>query len=135
MAPQRRRRSGAQRIAAILDTPQTDLNRAMATTGKGFFASETNPDAQPSRATYRGIRVVRAEYQSMSRRIANIETARKEAKADVLDALKRFDSSLAAFAKALPSDHTEAGAAALDRAAREAKSATADLKTARGKLS
>jgi len=134
MARRRRRRSGAQRIAAILGAPQTDINRAMTTTGKGFFASESNPDKPPSRATYRGMRVVRAEYQSMRRRISDIETSREEAKADVLDALERFDSALAAFAKALPDENTDDGVAALARAGRKAKRASADLENARGRL-
>jgi len=134
MARRRRRKSGARRIADILDTPQTDLNRAMRSAGKGFFVSEENPEAGLSRGTYRGIRVVRAEYQSMRRRIRRIETGREDAKADVLDALKRFDSALAAYSKALPQGNTDAGVAALVTAARRAKRASADLEKARGLL-
>lgn len=130
----RRRKSGARRIADILDTPQTDLNRAMATTGKGFFVSAQNPEAALGRGTYRGIRVVRAEYQSMRRRIQEIETGREEAKADVLDALTRFDSALGAYAKALPEGNRGEGAAALVKAAGRAKRASADLEKARGRL-
>ncbi len=130
----RRGKSGARRIADILDTPQTDLNRAMATAGKGFFVSAQDPDASVSRGTYRGIRVVRAEYQSMRRRIREIETGREDAKADVLDALTRFDSALGAYAKALPAGNGGDGAAALGKAASKAKRASADLEKARGKL-
>ena len=128
------RRSGAQRIAAILDEPQTDINRAMTRVGKRLYASKSNPDKPPSRSTYRGIRVVRAEYQSMRRRIRNIETSRGDAKADVLDALKRYDRALAAFAKALPKENSDDGVAALARAGRKARRASRDLEKARGRL-
>jgi hypothetical protein len=130
----RRRRSGARRIADILDTPQTDLNRAIATAGRGLFPSAQNPEEALSRGTYRGISVVRAEYQSMRRRIKEIDTGRQDAKADVLDALTRFDSALGAYAKALPSGNRGDGATALVKAAGRARRASADLEKARGRL-
>ena len=64
----------------------------------------------------------------MRRRIREIETGREDAKADVLDALTRFDSALGAYAKALPAGNGGDGAAALGKAASKAKRASADLR-------
>lgn len=126
-------KSGAQKIAEILDDPDSDLTKAMTTVGKGFFA-DADRAATPKKSTYRALRTVRAHYQGMSRRIDKIDTGRKEAKKDVLDALKRFDSSLGAYAQALPDDGTTDGVAKLRSAARKAATASSDLEKARSKL-
>jgi hypothetical protein len=127
-------KSGAQKIAAILDDPDKDLTKAMTTVGKGFFA-DPNQSVAPKKATIKAIGTVRAHYQSMGRRIDKVETSRKEAKKDVLDALKRFEASLSSFAKALPDEATADGEAKLKSAARKAVTASSDLEKARAKLS
>lgn len=127
-------KSGAQKIAKILDDPDKDLTKAMTTVGKSFFV-DPNKSAAPTKSTIKAIGTVRANYQSMGRRIEKIETPRKEAKKDVLDALKRFDSSLSSYAKALPEEGTPAGEAKLKSAAGKAVTASSDLEKARSKLS
>ena len=126
-------KSGARKIADILDDPDKDLTKAMTTVGKGFF-EDANQSATVKKSSIKAIGTVRAHYQSMSRRIDKITTPRKEAKSDVLDALKRFDSSLKAYAKALPEEGSADGVAKLRTAARKAATASSDLEKARSKL-
>ncbi len=127
-------KSGAQRIGAILDAPDSELNAQIARAGKGFFASDSNAEARPSRGTVSALRSTRAQYRDMRDRIAKIETSRKDAKKDVLDALDRYVAALGAFSRALPSHATDSGVEAMSSAARKAKSAASDLEKARKKL-
>ena len=83
-------KSGARKIADILDDPDKDLTKAMATVGKGFF-EDANQPATVTKSTIKAIGTVRADYQSMSRRIQDHDPA-QGGQGDVLDALKRFDS-------------------------------------------
>ena len=134
MARPRTGKSGAQRIGEILDAPDSELNRQITTAGKGFFASQAKPEANPSQKTVGAIRATRSRYRGMRERIAKIETGRKDAKKDVLDALDRYVAALGAFARALPNHATDSGASAMATAARKAKTAASDLEKARSKL-
>ena len=135
MAQARRRtKSGAERIGEILDDPIPDLTADMTKLGKSFFGTKANRTAVPGKSTFQGIRAVRGHYQGMGRRISKIDTGRTSAKRDVLDALKRFDSALAAYAKALPNELTPEGAATLRTASSDARRAALDLEEARSDL-
>ena len=125
--------AGSRKIKALLDDHSERLAKSMKTMGTGLFVSRKDPNPKVSQSTYRGIREVRAYYEDLAKQIRAVKTSSR-VKSDVLDALKRFDSGLAGFAKGLREESTDDGRDQLRKASRRASSATVDLGRALRKL-
>lgn len=125
--------AGARKIGKLLDAKSGPLARNARKMAAGLVARRGDDKIMARPVTFQGIEGVRAYYQDLARQIRAVKTGSSQ-KAEILDAIKRYDSVLAAFARALKEGSDDAQIAGLKRSARRAKRAASDLGTARGKL-